>query len=257
MTTFHLDKFLSGHVFAFLMIFSRIGSAMILFPGIGEPYVSARIRLLLAFSLSFLLMEPLLGRIPMPPEAIPDLFKMLGYEILIGLFFGTMLRMLLSALESAGAVIALQTGLSNAQVLNPSLAIQSTLASAFLSITGVTLIFVTGLDQVMFRSLIAIYDVFPPGGTPMPGDMAQTVIQMTNRSFVLGIELAMPFLIMGLLMFMALGIMQKLMPQVQLFLVALPVQIWGGLGLFGITLAGIMTIWLQYFGSFFNSFFEK
>jgi flagellar biosynthetic protein FliR len=257
MTTFHLDKFLSGHVFGFLFIFARLGSAIMLFPGIGEAYVSARIRLMFALSLSFLLMEPLIGRIPAPPEAIGDLFKLLSYEVLIGLFFGTMLRLIMSTLESAGAVVALQTGLSNATILNPSLAIQSTLASALLSVTGVTLIFVTGLDHMLFRSLIAIYDVFPPGGVIMPGDMAQTVIQMTNKSFVLGIELAMPFLVMGLLMFVALGIMQKLLPNIQLFLVALPVQVWGGIALLGITLAGMMTIWLEYFNSFFDTFFGK
>lgn len=255
--TFHLDKFLSGHVFAFLFLFARLGSVIMLFPGVGESYVSPRMRLMFALSLCFLLMEPMLGRIPAPPEAIGDLFKMLSYEILIGLFFGTMLRIILSTLESAGAVIALQTGLSNATILNPSLAIQSTLASAMLSVTGVTLIFVTGLDQLLFRSLIGIYDVFPPGGTIMPGDMAQTIIQMTNHSFVLGIELSMPFLVMGLLMYIALGIMQKLLPQVQLFLVALPIQIWGGLALFGITIAGIMTVWLQYFNSFFDTFFGR
>lgn len=257
MTTLHLEKFLSSHVFAYLFIFARFGSALILFPGIGESYVPVRVRLMFALALTLLLMEPLLGRIPMPPEAIGDMVKMISYEVMIGLFFGTMLRILMTTLETTGYVIALQTGLSNATILNPSLAIQSSLASALLSITGVVLIFVTGLDQIMFNSLVATYDVFPPGGVLIPGDMAQTVIQMTNRSFVLGIELSMPFLVMGLLMFMALGIMQKLMPQVQLFLVSLPVQIWGGLALFGITLASIMTIWLNYFGAFFENFFGR
>lgn len=257
MTTLHLDKFLTNHVFAFVFIFARLGSAIILFPGIGESYVAPRFRLMLALSLSFLIMEPMLGRVPTPPNDISELFRLLGYEILIGLFFGTMLRIIMSTLESAGTVIALQTGLSNATILNPSLGLQSSLPSALLSITAVTLIFVTGFDDMLFRSLIAIYDIFPPGGTAIPGDMAQSVIQMVNRSFVLGVELTMPFLVMGLLMFMALGMLQKLMPQVQLFLVTLPVQIWGGLALFGITLTTIMALWLQYYNSFFNNFFGK
>jgi len=257
MTTLHLDKFLSGHVFAFVFIFARLGSILMLFPGIGESYVSPRIRLMLALTITFLLMGPLLPRIPVAPEAIPDLFQMIGYEIIVGLFFGTLLRLIMSTLESAGAVISLQTGLSNATILNPTLATQSPLASAFLSVIGVTLIFITGLDHLLLRSLVAIYDLFPPGGQLMPGDMAQSVIQLTNRSFVIGIELSMPFLVIGLLMYMALGIMQKLMPQVQLFLVALPVQIWGGLALTGLTVGAIMTYWLHYFDASIGSFFTR
>ena len=257
MTTFHLDKFLSGHVFAFVLVFSRVGSILMLFPGIGESYVSTRIRLMLAFMVSFLIMGPLLPRIPQPPESISALTLMVGYEVVIGLFFGTMLRLIMSTLESAGSVIALQTGLSNATVLNPTMAAQSPLVSAFLTTAGTVLIFVTGLDAVLLRSLAGIYDLFPIGGQMIPGDMAQTIIQMTNRSFVLGTELAMPFLIIGLLMYIALGVIQKLLPQVQLFLVVLPVQIWGGLALLSITMAGIMTYWLRYFDASVGTIFGR
>lgn len=217
-----------------------------LFPGIGESFVSPRFRLMFALAICLLLLEPMLPRIPAPPEAIPELIKMICYEIIIGLFFGTLLRFLLSTLEATGSVIAIQTGLSNATILSPALAIQSPLVNAFLSAIGVTLLFVSGMDAMLLRGVVSIYDVFPPGGVLMPGDMAQTVIQMANKSFTVGIELAMPFLVIGILMYVALGIMQKLMPQVQLFLIALPIQIWGGFALLSITIAGIMTIWLQY-----------
>ncbi len=198
-----------------------------------------------------------MGRIPPPPDAMADLVKMLSYEIIIGLFFGTMLRLIMSVLENTGSVISLQMGLSNATILNPTLATQSPLTSALLSVSAVTLIFITGLDHLLFRSLMALYDAFPAGGSLMPGDMAQTIIQIMNRSFVIGIELAMPFLVIGLLMFIALGMMQKLMPQVQLFLITMPVQIWGGAILLSLTFAGILTIWLQYFNSSLDGFFGR
>jgi flagellar biosynthesis protein FliR len=257
MTSIHLDKIFSGNVFGFLFIFSRIGSIIMLFPGLSEAYVSVRIRLMLALAVSFLLMGPLLPRLPPAPQAIPDFFTLLGYEVIIGILFGTLLRIILSTLESAGSVIALQTGLSNATILNPALATQSPLSSAFLSIAGVTLIFVTGLDHLLFHSFVSIYNIFPPGGELMTGDMAETIINITNRSFVMGIELAMPFFVMGLLMYMALGMMQKLLPNIQLFLVILPVQIWGGLFLLTATVAGIMTYWLHYFDVTVGSFLSR
>jgi flagellar biosynthetic protein FliR len=257
MVAFPLDTYLSGHVFAFLCIFARLGCVLMLMPGIGETYVPARVRLLIALSMSFLLMEPLLPRIPAPTENIGDLIKIISYEIVVGLFFGTMLRLIMSTLETTGTIIAVQIGLSNATVFNPSLGIQSPLPSAFLSVTATALIFITGLDHLLIRSIAALYDLFPPGGEFMPGDVVQAVIQMVNRSFVFGIELAMPFLVMGLLMYIALGLMQKLMPQVQLFLVVMPLQIWGGIAMLAITTAGIMAVWLQYFDTSVSSFFTR
>jgi flagellar biosynthetic protein FliR len=257
MVAFHLDKFLTGHVFAFVFIFSRVGSAIMLFPGIGEVYVSSRIRLLLALAISFLVMEPMLDRIPEPPEGMPDLVRLIGYEVIAGLFFGTVLRLSTGVLETAGSIIALQTGLSNATILNPTLATQSPLPSAFLSVAGLTLIFMTGLDHMLLRGIMATYNVFPPSGELMPGDLAQVMIRLTNETFVVGVELALPFLIMGLLMQVALGLMQRVMPQVQLFLVILPVQLGGGLALMALTTAGILTIWLRYFDSSVSSFFVR
>ena len=152
----------------------------------------------------------------------------------------------MGVLETTGSIIGIQTGLSNATVLNPTLGVQSALPSALLSTTGLVLLFITGLDHVLLRGMVATYDLFPPGGAYLPGDMAQTIIHEVNRSFLTGIELAMPFVVIGLLMFAALGLMQRIMTQVQLFLVILPIQIWGGLILLSLTITGILTVWLAY-----------
>jgi flagellar biosynthesis protein FliR len=256
-TSLQLDKILSGHVFAFLFVFARLGSVLMLLPGFGETYVSARLRMMLALSLSFLLMGPMLPVIPALPPDLSGLMRVFGYEIVIGLFFGSLIRLFMSVLETIGFVIALQTGLSNAVVLNPALATQSPLPSAFLSVVGVTLVFTTGLDHFLLRSLMATYDLFPPGGVLQPGDMAKSYTQAFSRSFLVGIELASPFMVIGLLMYVALGIMQRLMPQVQLFLVALPIQIWGGLVLLAVTISTMMTLWLRYFDQSVGAIFGR
>jgi len=253
--SFDIDAFLSGHVFAFMMLLSRFGAVFALFPGIGEPYVPPRIRLMIAFLFSLLLLGPMTPRLPPLPSAPADMARLIGYEIIIGLFFGTVIRLIMSALEAAGMIIGLQTGLSNATMINPALATQSPLPSAFLSTMGLVLIFATGLDHFLLRSMISLYDLFPAGGTLMPGDMAQTVIDLTNHSFILGIELSAPFMILGLLLYTALGIMQRLMPSVQLFMLSMPIQIWGGLILFSLTLAGIMVLWMKFFDHTIASFF--
>jgi flagellar biosynthetic protein FliR len=256
MHTYHLDAFLSGHVFVFLMLLSRIGAVMMMFPGISESYVPKRTRMIFACLLCFLLLEPMFPRFPPLPSSSAELLRLIAYEIVIGVFFGTLVRLLLSILEATGMIIGIQSGLSSATMMNPALATQSTLPSAFLSVVALVLIFITGMDHFLIRTTISLYDAFPPGGAYMPGDMAQTVMRVANQSFAIGIELAAPFLIMGLLLFSALGILQRLMPSVQLFLIMLPVEIWGGLTLFSLTIAGILTLWMNHFDRFIGTFFQ-
>ncbi len=257
MHSVNLASFLSGHVFAFVLLLSRLGGMIMLFPGLGEAYVPRRTRLVFALFLSFLLLEPLLPRLPPLPASGAEMTRLIGEETLIGLFFGTLIRLMLSALETAGMMIGLQTGLSNATMLNPAQATQSTLPSTFLGMAGILFFFVTGADHFLIRSLVGFYDLFPPGGAFLPADMAQTVMAEANHSFVAGVEIAAPFLIIGLLLYVAMGVLQRLLPSIQVFMLLIPVQIGGGILLLSLTFAGMLTAWLLFFDQSVADMFKR
>ncbi len=256
MHTYSIDAFLSGHVFAFVMLLARVGCVIMLLPGLGESYVPPRTRMTFACLICLLLLEPMFARFPPLPASVGEMARLIVFEAIIGIFFGTLVRLLLAALESAGMIVGMQTGLSSATMMNPALATQSQLPSAFLSVVGLVLIFMTGLDHFLFRTTVRLYDAFPPGGELMTGDIAQTIIHVANKSFIVGIELAAPFLIVGLMLYAAMGVVQRLLPNIQLFLIMLPIQIWGGLTLLMLTIAGILTVWLNYFDKSVGTFFQ-
>ena len=97
------------------LIFCRIGTAIMLLPGFGEAYVSARIRLMLALMFSILL-TPVLTTIPEMPTTMFGLTSLVVAEILTGLFLGGISRIIISALHIAGTIIALQSSLASALV---------------------------------------------------------------------------------------------------------------------------------------------
>jgi flagellar biosynthetic protein FliR len=253
MITLHLGQQLSGHVFPFMLVFTRLGAAMMLFPGIGESFVTPRIRLLFALLMSLLLFPVLMPDLPPAPDAIASLFRLIAQEALIGVFFGSFLRFLVSAIETSGAIIAVQMGLSNAMILNPTQGAQSALPSAFLSMAAVTILFMTGLDHFLLRALADTYSLFPAKATLVAGDMTQSIVHTMSSSFAVGLELAAPFLVIGLMLYVALGFVQRLVPQVQLFLVVLPLQIWGSLLLFAAVVGVMLTVWLHYFDESLNA----
>lgn len=244
-----LGALLSGQIFAFMLIFARIGTAFMLMPGIGEPYVLSRARLLLALAVTLLLLPILQPLLPKLPDQIGEMFRLLFIEVLVGLFFGTILRFLLSALEQAGFIISLQIGLSNASLFNPAFATQGTLAGAMLSTVAVLLLFISGMEQVLLDGLFRTYDLFRPGVSLQLGDMAETMARLTAQVALIGLQMAIPFVLIGLLTYVPLGIMNRMMPQLQVLTVAMPLQIGVGLMLFGLTISTMLLFWLRQFES--------
>ena len=170
-----LAQFLPANVFAVMLVFARIGTALMMLPGFGEIYVPQRFRLLLAMILSVLLVPilgPLLPSLPSSPSALLVVFVA---EIAIGLFIGSLTRFVLAGLETAGQIVSLQAGLSNAVMFNPLQATQSAIPSALYSTLGVLLIFLTNVHHIMLRGLVDSYMIFTPGHLPPLEDLSQTI----------------------------------------------------------------------------------
>lgn len=240
-----LQEIIVSQVYTFIMIFARIGAAVMIMPGIGDSYVPGRIRLFLALGLSVAMtpaVDPYLPDLPGPSAAF--LFLAMS-EFIIGLFIGTIARIFMTALDTAGMVISTNMGLANAQVFNPSLAAQGSVVGAFLSITGAVLLFTTQLHHVLFLALIDSYQSFTPGLLPAAGGMAEVVASAVSDAFSIGFRMATPFIVIGMMMYIIMGVLSRLMPQIQVFILVLPLQIGVGLVTMIVVLPAMMLFWLS------------
>ena len=242
-----LQQLLPENLFALMLIFARIGTALMLLPGFGEVYVMQRFRLLLGFLVSLLLTPILAPLLPPLPGSAVKLADIVGSEVVIGLFLGTVARVLLAALDTAGTVVSFQLGLSAAQIFNPMAASQGSLPGTLYSVLGVLLIFLTDLHHMLLRALVDSYDVFAPGVLPPLDDLSDMIARSVAGAFVIGIEMAAPFILVGLVFFIALGIVGRLVPQLQIMFVTLPLQILGGLFALVFVLAAGMQWFLDAF----------
>jgi flagellar biosynthetic protein FliR len=237
-----LETLLNGSIFQFMMIFARMGSAVALMPGFGEAYVPVRVRLAFALMFSLLLMPMLGDRVPVLPADLDRFVMYLVGEVGIGLFFGTMCRVILMAVLSAGSIIALQTGIANALSVDPSTAQQAAVSGNFLMAVTLVLIFATGLDHTTLQAAVGTYMMMPPGQLPPMGDIANFDSHAVAESFTLALQMSAPFLVYGLVFTGAMGVLSRLMPTLQVFFVAMPAQLLLGLALLAVTLSSMM-IW--------------
>lgn len=242
-----LTELLNLDVFRFFLVFTRIGATLMMLPGIGGRLVSARIRLLLALAMAFVML-PMLGPLmPAMPPTVGPLILVVAGEVTIGMFLGMVVHLLLSALNIAGTFIGFQTGLTNAFSFDPIADQQSQLLTGFLVNLGMTVIFASDLHHLMLRAMVDSYSVFPPG-QPVPfGDLAETIANMGGAAFRMGLQLAAPLVVFGLVFYSGLGVLSRLVPQMQVFFVAMPVQVIIGLWLFMVSLPMVMMLFLRFF----------
>lgn len=246
-----MESFIQGivvsQVYAFMLVFTRIGTAMMIMPGIGDGFVPERVRLLFALAFSAALTPILMAHLPEFTVGSVQFLTLLVGEFIMGAFIGGIARIFMTALDTAGMLVSMQIGLANAQIFNPQFASQGSIMGAFLSITGALLLFATNLHHVLITALVESYRSFPPGmlDKQFIGDVADTVALAVTQAFAIGFHFAMPFIIVTTMIYVAMGILSRLMPQLQVFILSMPIQIIVGLLTFMVVASAGMMYWMR------------
>jgi flagellar biosynthetic protein FliR len=245
-----LKDVLPADVMVFALVFSRVGTMVMVLPALGEANVPPRARLALALALT-LVMAPVVGN-AYPPAAAGTVLSTTGLivmEIAIGLAVGLIVRMMLGAVQVAGNVIATQTGLAFSQIFDANQGTQSALVSMFLSLLAITLIFASDLHHLLIAGIEHSFALFPPGRLPPVADFMTLAIETVSGLFATGLQMSAPFLVFGLIVYAAAGVIARMMPQLQVFFIAMPLNILAGFVILGLCLSTMMFWFLEAFAT--------
>jgi flagellar biosynthetic protein FliR len=234
-------------VFAGGLVFARLAAIVMLIPGFGETFVPARIRLSLALLLALVLFPVVGASVPPIPAQVSGVAGAVIKETLIGLMIGTILRMFMTSLASAGEIVSIQTTLGFAQTANPTQAAPSTTLGTFLGLMGVVLIMTTNLHHLFLSAIVRSYTIFPFSKVIQVTDANALAIQTVSRSFALGLQLAAPVVAFSLIFNVATGLVGRVMPQFQIFFVASPLMVILGLSIFALSLGVIGIVWVDHY----------
>jgi len=242
-----LAELLPAEIFGVFMVFVRLGAALMVMPGFGEIYIATNIRLAIAIVLTLAIAPAVVATIPSMPATPLGLLMLVGGEVLIGVLIGTVGRLSMSALHVAGTVIAFQSSLAFALMMDPAQGIQGALIASFFSMLGLVLIFATDLHLVMIRGIHDSYEIFPAGAVPSTGDMAEMVLDLIANSFKLGVQMAAPFIVYGVVLYTGIGLLARLMPQLPFFFVIMPLQLYAAFFVLALTTSGAMLWFLTHY----------
>ncbi|WP_439816916.1 flagellar biosynthetic protein FliR [Zavarzinia sp. CC-PAN008] len=234
-------------LFGFMLVFARIGAALMLMPAIGEATMPATVRLALGLLLSVAAYGVVGGRLPPEPAQAMALVPLVGGEVLTGLMIGGLARAMMAALSVAGNIIGMQSGLSFAMNYDPAMGQQSAIIGNFMTLVATASIFVTDLHHLLIAAMVGSYTTMPPGMLAATGDVAQVGVQIVAQAFLLGVQIGAPFLVYGMVFNVGLGMLNRLMPTLQVFFVALPMQVISTFLLFALVLPLAIAWYLSHF----------
>jgi len=232
-----LSAIASDTVLAVFLIFCRFGACLMLMPGFSSSRIPPKVRLGIAVSTTLALSPLLIGETaPLTAQATPsDLLRVIGSELLVGFLIGLMGRLFFLALQTISVSIAQAIGLGGIPGLGVDEDTQLPPIASLFSLTAVTLMFITNQHWLILGSLVDSYSAIPADS----GFNVQTglidIVDQTTAVFVLALRIGSPFIIYSIIVNFAVGITNKLSPQIPVFFIAMPFVTAGGLILLVLT----------------------
>ena len=237
------------------VVFCRIGGCLLVIPGFSSPRVLMRARLFVAVAVSLALTPLLQSEVqPMVENAQPvTLLGLMLSESLKGVLIGLLGRFFFLALETMTIAIANAIGLVSPIGTPMEMEEAAPTISSLVSLAAVLLIFVTDLHWEIFRGLSASYAVLP---VKQSFDPRIGLVQLTDdasKTFLFTLRIAAPFLVFSIVANFAIGLINKLVPQVPVTFVATPFLLAGGMAILYFTARPALDLFISAFASWLRS----
>ena len=231
-----LARLAEGWIFPAALVFLRVGAVMALLPGLGENSVPVRVRLVLTLAFTAVVLPVVADRLPERP-GLSDA----ATEVMAGLLLGLMLRLMILAIQTAGAIAAQSASI--AQMFATAGAEPQPAIGTLFTMAALALAVQMGLHVQAARLIIESYALIPTGNPPDGAIVADLGMAQIARAFGLAFSLAAPFVIAGMIWNIGLGLMNRAMPHLMVSFIAAPALSLGVLALLALSAPFLLSVW--------------
>lgn len=226
------------YILGFTLVFLRVGAMMALMPVIGERSVPARVKAGLALLIAVLVFPAIrLGRPALQTDA--DLIALglaLAGEVLIGVAIGFTVRVIFAGIQFAGNMIGLQMGLAIANVFDPVSSSQVSIMAEFQYLFAMLVYLAVDAHHLFISAIVDSYRFAAPFGVEFSPSLIQHIVLLSKGLFVTAVKICAPVMAVLLFSNVALGVVARTVPQINIFIVGMPLQIATGLIILGLTI---------------------
>ena len=223
-------------VIFFMLVLSRVAGIFAALPVFGGRRLPIRIKVVTVFMITLVCFPTLSIAVPETPTDVFSLGLLALSELIVGLTLAFITQIIFAAVEFSGQIIGMQMGFTISSIIDPSQGTQTQIMSVVQTLFATLMFLSLNIHHLFIRAIIDSFRVIPLGGWHLNGELLNFLIQRTADIFIIGIRLAAPVMVALLLTTVALGIIARSFPQMNVFMISMPLNIGLGLIILGMTL---------------------
>jgi len=243
----------------FLLCLARVMSLILAIPVFNSRQIPAQVKIGLGFGTALILFPLMRDYTPQVSFTLVQFGILMLNEVIIGLLLGLSAQLIFTAVNFSGTIIGYQMGFAAANIFDPQTSQQLSLMSQFQNVIAILIFLSLDIHQYFFRTIVESYILLPPGLLDFSGGSVQLLIRLAGHMFLLGVKFSAPVLALLLLSNMVLGILARVFPQLNVFMLSFPLNIGISLVAIGLTLNMTVRILRREFdtmGANFFTFFD-
>lgn len=220
----------------FLIVTARVAGFVSAIPVLFSMQSPAQVKIGLTMAISLVLFPVMSTQLePISFAPLPFYLFVIG-ELLLGLLIGLSARLIFTAVEFGATVIGFQMGFAAANVFDPQNERQVALLSQFQNVFSILIFLAINAHHIFIETAVMSYQILPPGQFNVGGDAMLYLMDLASHMFILGVQFSAPILAVLLLSGLILGVLARVFPQLNVFLLSFPVNIGTGFLVIGLTL---------------------
>lgn len=233
---------------AFLLILIRVGVILFMFPFFSSRIIPAFVKAGLVLVLTIILF-PVVDREMLEfPDTLWGIAQLIIAEAIIGMILGLLVQFFFESVRIMGQLVGFQTGFAITNILDPQSGIQISIFSNMAYLMAMIMFIIMNGHHILIAAIQESFEIIHVGHFSLSGGMVQEMMDLSADMFVIAVKIGAPAIAALLFTQVAFGLITKLMPQMNIMIVAFPVQVVVGLLFFGISLYGLLVIMESYLG---------
>jgi flagellar biosynthetic protein FliR len=223
-------------VIFFALVLSRVAGIFSAIPVFGGRTIPLHIKVVIILMITLVCYPALSITAPVVPSDTFTLALLVLREVMVGVTLGFITRVIFSAVEFSGQIIGMQMGFTISSIIDPSQGTQTQLMSVMQTLLATLLFLSMNIHHLFIRTIVDSFRIIPLGGWHLNAEIIAFLVRGTSEILILGVRLAAPVMVALLLTSVTLGIMARAFPQMNIFMVSMPLNIGIGFVVLGLTL---------------------
>jgi len=232
----------------FLFILIRVGVILFLLPFFNSRVIPVLTKAGLTLILTVILFPVSSSYAVTFPDTIRGMATLVMGELIIGMILGLLVQMFFEGVRMMGQLAGIETGFSIANVLDPQSGAQSSIMSNMAYLIALLLFLLLNGHHILLNAIKESFAIIQPGSVSLNRQVFNEIIKSSGDMFIIAVQISAPVIAAILFVQVAFGLITRLIPQMNIMVVAFPVQIVTGLFFFGVSLWVMLKFMESYVG---------